>query len=209
MTRTWAWKNSRNPEGVLNKAAYCPDSVHEILHSFIASFVCYMCEILHDQYEYFKELHKEQGYNWPTIYRAGTAVVSTITSLEALVMHATRCNIWQATWPSSMQAHFWEFGENFGDGSLHAGFPELPQAINPQLIFPSQLRPSYWKASEQPLMSELNVRTRGQDKLYQPLRTFPGSTCHRNRYNSLGNQCCESEEIDYNSVSAKLLTFYQ
>ena len=49
-------------------------------------------------------------------------------------------------------------------------------------------------------MSELNVRTRVQDKLYLPLRTFPGSTCHHNRYNSLGNQCCESEEIDYNSV---------
>ena len=29
---------------------------------------------------YFKELHKEQEYYWPTIYRAGASVVSTITS---------------------------------------------------------------------------------------------------------------------------------
>ena len=29
----------------------------------------------------FKELHNEQEYYWPTIYRTGAAVVSTITSL--------------------------------------------------------------------------------------------------------------------------------
>ena len=29
---------------------------------------------------YFKELHNEQEYYCPTIYRAGAAVVSTITS---------------------------------------------------------------------------------------------------------------------------------
>ena len=29
---------------------------------------------------YFKELHKEQEYYCPTIYRAGAAVVSTITT---------------------------------------------------------------------------------------------------------------------------------
>ena len=29
---------------------------------------------------YFKELHNEQEYYWPTIYRAGAAVVSTIAS---------------------------------------------------------------------------------------------------------------------------------
>ena len=30
---------------------------------------------------YFKELHNEQEYYWLTIYRAGAAVVWTITSL--------------------------------------------------------------------------------------------------------------------------------
>ena len=29
---------------------------------------------------YFKELHNEQEYYWPTIYKMGAAVVSTITS---------------------------------------------------------------------------------------------------------------------------------
>ena len=164
-----AWKNSRNAKGGLIKAAYCPDSVHKIMPSFIAPFVCYVCEILHDQYEYFKELHQEQGYNWPTTYRAAATVVSTITSLEALVMHATRCNIWQAIWPASRltcASSGKEFEENFGGGSLHArGLPRTPtskparrlQAINPLLVFLSQLRRSYWKASEQPLMSELKT----------------------------------------------------
>ena len=32
---------------------------------------------------YFKELHNEQEYYCPTIYRAGAAVVSTITSLKS------------------------------------------------------------------------------------------------------------------------------
>ena len=39
-----------------------------------------MCENLHYKSVYFKELHNEQKYYWPTIYRAGAAVVSTITS---------------------------------------------------------------------------------------------------------------------------------
>jgi len=30
---------------------------------------------------YFKELHNQQEYYWPTIYRTGAAVVSTITSI--------------------------------------------------------------------------------------------------------------------------------
>ena len=29
----------------------------------------------------FKELHNKQEYYWPTIYRAGAAVVLTITSI--------------------------------------------------------------------------------------------------------------------------------
>ena len=39
-----------------------------------------MCENLPYELVYFKELHNQQEYYWPTIYRAGAAVVSTITS---------------------------------------------------------------------------------------------------------------------------------
>ena len=39
-----------------------------------------MCENLPYESVYFKELHNEQECYWPTIYRAGAAVVSTITS---------------------------------------------------------------------------------------------------------------------------------
>ena len=39
-----------------------------------------MCENLPYESVYFKELQNEQEYYWPTIYRAGAAVVSTITS---------------------------------------------------------------------------------------------------------------------------------
>ena len=48
---------------------------------FISPIVWNMCEHLHYESVYFKELHNEQEYFWPTIYRAGAAVVSTITSL--------------------------------------------------------------------------------------------------------------------------------
>ena len=48
---------------------------------FISPIVWNMCENLHYESVYFKELHNEQEYFWPTIYRAGAAVVSTITSL--------------------------------------------------------------------------------------------------------------------------------
>ena len=34
---------------------------------------------------YFKELHNEQEYYWSKIYRAGVAVVSTITSLVVAI----------------------------------------------------------------------------------------------------------------------------
>ena len=40
-----------------------------------------MCETLPYESVYFKELHNEQEYYWPSIYRAGAAVVSTITSI--------------------------------------------------------------------------------------------------------------------------------
>ena len=46
-----------------------------------------MCEYLHYESAYFKELHKEQEYYWPTIYRPGTAVVSTITSYKSYFLY--------------------------------------------------------------------------------------------------------------------------
>ena len=48
---------------------------------FIAPFVWNMCENLHYESVYFKELHNDHEYYWPTTYRAGAAVGSTITSL--------------------------------------------------------------------------------------------------------------------------------
>ena len=47
----------------------------------ISPIVWTMCEHLHYESVSFKELHKEQEYYWPTMYRAGAAAVSTITSL--------------------------------------------------------------------------------------------------------------------------------
>ena len=41
-----------------------------------------MCENLHYESVYFKELHNQQEYYWPTIYKTGAAVVSTITSFN-------------------------------------------------------------------------------------------------------------------------------
>ena len=47
---------------------------------FISPILWNMCENLHYESVYFKELHNQQEYYWPTIYRTGAAVVSTITS---------------------------------------------------------------------------------------------------------------------------------
>ena len=47
---------------------------------FISPVVWNMCENLHYESVFFKELHNQQEYYWPTIYRTGAAVVSTITS---------------------------------------------------------------------------------------------------------------------------------
>ena len=47
---------------------------------FILPIVWNICEHLHYESANFKELHNEQEYYQLTIYRAGAAVVSTITS---------------------------------------------------------------------------------------------------------------------------------
>ena len=49
---------------------------------FISPIVWNMCKTLPYESVYFKELHNEQGCYWPTIYRAGAAVVSTITGVN-------------------------------------------------------------------------------------------------------------------------------
>ena len=57
---------------------------------FILPIVWNMCENLHYESVYFKELHNEQEYYWPTlfiqwIYRTGAAVMSTITSYKSAI----------------------------------------------------------------------------------------------------------------------------
>ena len=46
-----------------------------------------MCENLHYESVYFKELHNDQEYYWPITHRAGAAVVSTITSKYYSLIH--------------------------------------------------------------------------------------------------------------------------
>ena len=53
----------------------------------ISPLVWNTCENLHYESVYFKELHNEQEYYWPTIHRAGAAVVSTITSYSVIVAY--------------------------------------------------------------------------------------------------------------------------
>ena len=48
--------------------------------SHLLYVICVKIFIMNRYTLYFKELHKEREYYWPTIYRAGPAVVSTITS---------------------------------------------------------------------------------------------------------------------------------
>ena len=56
--------------------------------AFISPIVWNMCENIHYESVYFKELiHNEQEYYWPTIYRTGAAVVVTVTSISFLYRH--------------------------------------------------------------------------------------------------------------------------
>ena len=54
---------------------------------FISCIVFNMCENLHYESVYFKELHNDQEYYWPITHRAGAAVVSTITSKYYSLIH--------------------------------------------------------------------------------------------------------------------------
>ena len=66
----------------------------------------WLCENLHYESVCFKELHNVQEYYWPTTYRAGGAVVSTITSSSmvgyeinlfcfVLRIQPGHCEIWE------------------------------------------------------------------------------------------------------------------
>ena len=66
----------------------------------------WLCENLHYESVCFKELHNVQEYYWPTTYRAGAAVVSTITSSSmvgseinlfcfVLRIQPGHCEIWE------------------------------------------------------------------------------------------------------------------
>ena len=57
----------------------CVSCIHCV---FISPIVWNMYENLHYESVYFKELQNESEYHWPTIYRTGAVVVSTITSLQ-------------------------------------------------------------------------------------------------------------------------------
>ena len=48
-----------------------------------------MRENLHYESVYFKGLHNNQEHYWPTIYRAGAAVVSTTTSFNLSLTFTT------------------------------------------------------------------------------------------------------------------------
>ena len=74
---------SRNWECFGQSCVNRAETVHGTLRFLYLSQLLYgICvKILNYESVYFKELHNQQEYYWPTIYRAGAAVVSTITSL--------------------------------------------------------------------------------------------------------------------------------
>ena len=87
---------------------------------FISPIVWNMCENLPYESVYFKELHNKQECYWPTIYRAGAAVMSTVTRLslvreDAMIVAATCiCSVWriaQNSWDMSPwnKHHYFRF----------------------------------------------------------------------------------------------------
>ena len=77
---------------------------------FISPIVWNMCENLHYESVYFEELHNDQEYYWPgywpTIYRAGAVVVSTITSISANI-RASHAGVFGGTRFSSLPREGW------------------------------------------------------------------------------------------------------
>ena len=77
---------------------------------FISPIAWNMCENLHYESVYFKELHNKQQYYWPTIYRAGAAVVSTITSLCQIYDKLKRRN-WNELQKATNNCEKWEWAK--------------------------------------------------------------------------------------------------
>ena len=73
---------------------------------FISPIVWNMCENLPYESVYFKELHNKQECYWPTIYRAGAVVVSTITSISANI-RASHAGVFGGTRFSSLPREGW------------------------------------------------------------------------------------------------------
>ena len=79
---------------------------------FISPILWNMCENLPYESVYFKELHNEQECYWPTIYRAGAAVMSTITRLSLVSEDAAKNRrIAQNSWDMSPwnKHHYFRF----------------------------------------------------------------------------------------------------
>ena len=82
--KSYGLNYSRNWECFDQSWVNWTETVHagtlRFMYSSHLAIVLNTCENLHYESVYFKELHNEQEYYWPTIYRAGVAFGSTITS---------------------------------------------------------------------------------------------------------------------------------
>ena len=81
----------------------CKSTWNCVHGTFISPIVWNMCENLPYESVYFKELHNEQECYWPTKYRAGAAVVSTITSVIW-----SDCEIVIRNFPSRWASEIWD-----------------------------------------------------------------------------------------------------
>ena len=74
---------------------------------FISPIVWNMCENLHYESVYFKELHNDQECYWPTIYRAGVVVVSTITTVISANIIASHAGVFRGARFSHLPREEW------------------------------------------------------------------------------------------------------
>ena len=66
-----------------------------------------MRENLHYESVYFKELHNDQECYWPTIYRAGVVVVSTITTVISANIIASHAGVFRGARFSHLPREGW------------------------------------------------------------------------------------------------------
>ena len=86
---------------------------------FISPIVWNMCENLHYESVYFKELNNEQEYYWPTIYRAGAALVWTvITSCHSFLLLRWDCGLFLVCFQMRVR-------KNWTDVFFHFLYPSL------------------------------------------------------------------------------------